>query len=261
MSAIGKILTRDAMTLVLPTLSHPYTMSREHRYFDDLLSAVKSKDIDAIMKVINLAEQVEEYSEGLVTVKNGKVLYEGERVSNAIADRILELYRMEEDWTFMARFLENLMLNPSYQSREELYLFLEECKMPITDDGRFLAYKWIDKNFKDTHSGQFNNTPGNVVSMPRSEVDDNRQHTCSSGLHVCSHKYTKFGTILVLVAVNPKDVVSVPYDYDNGKMRVCEYEVLREISEDKFSESYGQKPVHRVEKQPRDKHGRFMSNK
>jgi len=30
----------------------------------------------------------------------------------------------------------------------------------------------------------------------------------------------------VLVKVNPKDVVSVPVDYNNTKMRVCRYEVI-----------------------------------
>jgi len=38
------------------------------------------------------------------------------------------------------------------------------------------------------------------------------------------------------VKVNPKDVVSVPYDYNYSKMRVCEYEVLREV-EDKEIEA------------------------
>jgi hypothetical protein len=30
--------------------------------------------------------------------------------------------------------------------------------------------------------------------------------------------------------VNPKNVVSIPADYNNSKMRVCEYEVIDELN-------------------------------
>jgi hypothetical protein len=70
--------------------------------------------------------------------------------------------------------------------------------------------------------------------MDRSKVDDDPQHTCSSGLHVCADEYLKgYATgennRTLVVEVNPANVVAVPYDYNFSKMRVCEYKVLTEI--------------------------------
>ena len=70
-----------------------------------------------------------------------------------------------------------------------------------------------------------------MVSMPRQAVDDNPNNTCSHGLHVCSYEYLKnfTGERLVVCKVNPRDVVSIPTDYNHTKMRVCRYEVIQEI--------------------------------
>lgn len=226
---LGKMLTGDAITVLLSTRSAPFVMNREHKLFQKLLDAVQSKDIDGINEVIHLADQIHTFSQGKVTVRNGVVYYNNEVIHSAVSDRILDLMALGQDFTFMSRFLENLMLNPSFTSRQELYLFLENGNMPITDDGRFLAYKWVRENYRDCHSNSMDNSVGQIVKMDRTQVDDNRQNTCSYGLHVCTHGYTQFGPKLMLVAVNPKDVVSVPYDYANAKMRVAEYEVLKEL--------------------------------
>jgi hypothetical protein len=64
--------------------------------------------------------------------------------------------------------------------------------------------------------------------MDRSKVDDDPNNTCSKGLHVASLPYLQHypGSVTVLVKVNPANVVSIPTDYNNSKMRVCEYEVF-----------------------------------
>jgi hypothetical protein len=78
--------------------------------------------------------------------------------------------------------------------------------------------------------------------MARNSVNDNPEETCSHGLHVCSEGYTKFGDRLMLVAVNPADVVSVPIDYNASKMRTCRYTVFQEIEQPE-SIDYFESPV------------------
>lgn len=229
---LSKILTRDAVTVVVGGKS--FTMSRDHKLFDSLLLAISAKNVDEVQRIIDIASTVNKFSSGKVTVKDGVVYYDNEQVHNLVADRIIELMAMKLDFEFMAKFLENLMQNPSYQSRQELYLFLENGKMPITEDGRFMAFKWVRDDYKDCHTGTIPNTVGSVIKMERGKVNDDRTKTCSYGLHVCTQNYTKFGTRLMVVAVNPKDVVSVPNDYNNAKMRVCEYEVIKEIDPDDY---------------------------
>jgi len=98
-----------------------------------------------------------------------------------------------------------------------------------------LAYKVVRSNFMDKHSGRFDNSPGKTVEMPRAKVDDNDNNTCSSGLHACSKDYVKFfsngsSDKLVVVKIAPEDVVSIPTDYNNTKLRCCKYLVVSEIT-------------------------------
>jgi hypothetical protein len=70
--------------------------------------------------------------------------------------------------------------------------------------------------------------------MERNQVDDDKDRTCSTGLHFCSQDYLpSFGSAqgnrVVIVKINPADVVSIPSDYNNAKGRACRYEVVGEI--------------------------------
>lgn len=234
--SISKIITPTGLT-VFVSGQKPFMMARSHKLFEQMLDAIRLEDVEEIVNLINLAEHTATYMKGSVVIKDGELFYEGEAIHGTLVDRIMECMDEDIDETSLINFLKNLMQNPSKQSRDELYLFLEACgDLPITEDGRFIAYKWVRDDYKDCHSGTFDNSVGSVVTMPRGKVNDDRRQTCSSGLHVCSNKYMKFGQRLMLVAINPKDVVSVPYDYDNGKMRVCEYEVIGEIEEAEYKE-------------------------
>jgi hypothetical protein len=68
--------------------------------------------------------------------------------------------------------------------------------------------------------------------MARSLVDDNRDVACSVGLHVGNHHYASTflggGSKLLTVKVNPRDVVSVPSDSNDEKIRACRFTVLED---------------------------------
>lgn len=233
---IPKIITDSGITLYIPG-SAPFQMSSDHSLYSALIDAVKDGDVNDIKEIVDLAKRVKTYvsSDADVQFIDGEMFYKGEAVSGALVERILQMMNKGFDVKPMITFFKNLQQNPSYKSRENLYRFLEHCgDLPITDDGHFIAYKWVRNNYHDVHSGKFDNSVGKVVSMPRSKVDDDSNQTCSTGLHVCSNGYVKFGDKLMLVKVNPRDVVSVPYDYDNAKMRVCEYKVIEEVSQAEY---------------------------
>ncbi len=110
-----------------------------------------------------------------------------------------------------------------------LYRFLEHNGHPLTEDGCFIAYRGVTDDFRDCRTRSIDNSVGSVVEMPREQVDDNPNNTCSYGLHVACFNYAEgFGPKLIEVKVNPKDVVCVPEDYEGTKMRVCRYEVVNE---------------------------------
>jgi hypothetical protein len=134
----------------------------------------------------------------------------------------------------MIAFMENLMQNPSKRAVTELYGFLEKNNLPITPDGHFLAYKKVRDNFFDVHTGAMDNSVGQVVEMERNKVDDDKNNTCSTGLHFCGLSYLSHfgGERTVIVKINPADVVSIPTDYNDAKGRACRYEVIGELGVD-----------------------------
>lgn len=176
------------------------------------------------------------------------------------------------DFLPLIRFLDRVLKNPSEHSRENLYEWMKHLSFEIDDDGMIRAYKavriiedwatifvteeegeepeeqWLTTrslvskthgrgrvNGEEVH-GALANDPGNVVEMDRSEVEWNPAVSCSRGLHVGTVSYAKGfrggADALIEVKINPVDVISVPTDAYAEKMRVCKYEVVREVAED-----------------------------
>jgi hypothetical protein len=81
--------------------------------------------------------------------------------------------------------------------------------------------------YTDIHSKTFTIRLNEPVTMPREECDSNPNQLCSRGLHVGNLSYVKeFGhsdRVIHECVVDPADVVAVPRDYNNTKMRVCKY--------------------------------------
>lgn len=226
-------------------------------------------DIEKIREISDKTTVVKRVANGLVEIRDDMVLYQGEAIHNALTTKLLSLIDEGFDATPWMKFLENLMQNPSYRSRECLYNFLEKFQAPFTEDGCFIAFKRVRNDFKDIHSGTFDNSPGVVVKVDRSKVDDDPKNTCSAGLHVAADSYLDhyadaYRSKTVVVKVNPKDVVAVPYDYDFAKMRVCEYTVLNEIDPSNLKDEAAKVVVEDVVpvttgKPLRDSKGRFIS--
>lgn len=135
------------------------------------------------------------------------------------------------------KFLENLEENPSRKTINNLHSFIGYNDIEIDKDGYVICYKVIRKDWMDSYSGTINNSIGSVIKMPRNQIDDDDNRTCSKGLHAASLRYLRssgYGQSsdgkwrLVKLRVNPRDFVSVPVDYDGSKARVCEYKVLEE---------------------------------
>jgi signal peptidase I len=138
------------------------------------------------------------------------------------------------------------MSNPSRAAVSELYDWLEKTSLPITEDGDFLAYKKVRDDYRDFHTGTWDNSVGRILTMPRNQVDDERDRHCSTGLHFCSLSYLPRyhggrGRVMI-VKINPGDVVSIPSDYDYAKGRTCGYQVIGEHREGEHREAFD-KPI------------------
>jgi hypothetical protein len=220
------------LTLVLN--NRTYQVLPDHINYKMILERLPTADADELLDIVDVHKAVAAFSDGLVEIKDGKVMYEGEEVHGSISKRILEFMSKGLPFQPLVNFLNNLMENPSMQSQKELYDFLEHENLAITSDGHFLAYKAVRNDFKDKYRGTFDNSIGNIVTMQRAKVDDDRGRGCSNGLHAGALNYVaNYGSVdagdrIVIVKINPRDVVSVPTDCNCEKLRTCRYEVVAE---------------------------------
>lgn len=159
------------------------------------------------------------------------------RIISAVAQGV-----ESDDFVGLINFAERLAWNPDPQVIHNLYDFLFAKDIKINRDGYVVCYKKVNERYYDIYTNKIDNSPGKIVRVKRDFVDADPSVTCSHGLHVCSWSYlSHYGTassnIVVEVHVDPKDFVSIPYDYYQtyegeqvpAKARVCEYKVINAI--------------------------------
>lgn len=192
------------------------------------------------------------------------VTINGEPFEGPLADALSKMSseKNEDDGVYLqalARFLEKANANPSIENANVLYKWVLNEGLTITPDGDFIGYKAVETNKIDNPDGYVfpegvpirsstrdgggtvngvdfpkyvPNFVGALVQMPRDKVDSNGNTECSVGLHVGTYKYAANGpmrcNIIMLVKVNPANVVAVSRDYQFQKIRCCEYLVVRD---------------------------------
>lgn len=253
------IIQGNNITVVID--GKPHTVASSHPTFARLKEAVKVDDWDTVEDLIEPKKTILKYGKGHVSIQGDKLFWKNEEMHNSLTMRIINMLQEGFSVEPMVAFMENLMSNPSKRAVNELYGFLEKNQLPITPDGHFLAYKKVRETYMDIHSDTMLNKPQylltaaekaqlpytergvtaeivngeTVLSMERNRVDDNKDRTCSEGLHFCGMSYLNhFGNSttdrIVVLEINPADVVSIPSDYNDAKGRTCRYVVLSDLN-------------------------------
>jgi hypothetical protein len=240
MNEIAQIVDGTQHTAVFSKTLETFTFTSEHINFHDLLDAISNQDTEefkALYSVVDALNDSLEDSDSGIEIVNGEVCMDGEVVHGDVCDKILEFARQGIDFQYLVNFLTRLQKNPSKNSVDQLFKFLQHRNIAIGPDGRFWAYKSVRSDYRDKYSGKFDNSIGSVCKVPRNQVDDNPDHHCSQGFHVGSLDYAGPGgwynssdDNVMIVAVDPADAVSVPGDHSFQKLRVCKYEVIGEYA-------------------------------
>lgn len=211
---------------------------------DRLIQAVRDQKLDEIPNLVSAAKRIETFSNGNFVVQDGRILVNGVEAPEVLSNKIVKFSNEGLPYLPLVKFAERLQNNPSFRAVQELFTFLEKNDHPITENGCFIAYKRVRGSFKDIHSNTMDNSVGNVVSMPRNQVNEDSSQTCSYGLHVANWDYAHnhFASsdsatdVMLEVEVDPADVVAIPADYNNAKMRVCKYKVLGVVDKEHSSD-------------------------
>lgn len=228
----GRSIRVEKTDIRYPSIIAVFDLPKEEQ--EDAVEAIMAPAVSAIKKIKG--------AEGFEIIE-GVVYYKDQKLPAALSKKVASIITDGLPIHHFEKFWELLQQNPSSSSVNELMDFLEYKELPITEDGHFLAYKGVENDFwsrsgnPDTvvlqgtvdKSGRILNTIGETIEVQRRDVDDDRRKHCSHGLHVGSLDYASdFAYKLIVVKVNPADVVSVPTDYSCQKARVSKYVVLSE---------------------------------
>ncbi len=240
---IPYILTDNSLTIVVD--GKALTMENSNPSFNEAKKLLSQEKYDELPNLFDTPMAVEKFAEGNISVSDGEVRYGNEVIHNHVVGRILDFMRQGLPYKPLVRFLDKLMDNPSRRAVNELYAFLEHKAMPLTPDGNFLAYKGVRSDYTDWHSGKFSNKVGDENEMSRRNVCDDANIGCSYGFHAGSLDYARQygnGGHLMVVEIDPSDVVSVPLDCDQQKLRTAKYKVVSHFEkklEEPMCDEYG----------------------
>lgn len=221
-----------------------------HTNVPDVIEAAQAGEDVADLVDVGRAIQrkFDDVVQGRVAVRGGVVYFDDDPMDGAVAKAIVRFLEEGEDVTPLVKFMENIMANPQEHSREQFYRWIDHHDFPINDDGCIVAYKGVTDTRKSIHSGgayvdgewvtgRIPNEHGSVITMGRSDVAHDPNTACHTGLHAGTWDYaSSFGSVVLHVLINPRDVVSVPNDCESQKVRVCRYEVLG-VTEGEYSGS------------------------
>ena len=239
---IPYIKTSDVVTFVGEDFT-PQQFSTNHPKFAELMEIINGDPTPdafaALEKILRPAAMFDrEYTDGVVSLK----LKSGSLVCT-VEDEVYVLNSTLESYAVGAlqektgldpllKFIYKLSQNPSKEIADELWDFITACGLCLTPEGNFLAYKNVNNDFTSAYDGKTDNTPGTVLKMIRTNVDHDRNRTCSKGFHFAAWGYLQHyasGRKTVILSISPADVVAIPTDYNFQKGRACRYKVIREV--------------------------------
>lgn len=227
---VSYLVGKNSISLALNGIREVFPVGSEKH--GKALAAIKAQDYETLKDILMVGhKQIKRYDKEGFILEDGVVYKNGEALPRKLGEYLVRLADDGLDCKAVLNFWERVKKNPSRDSAVELFWFLEKYEQTITEDGCFIGYRRVTSDFKDFYTGTFDNSVGAIVSMPREQVNADRRVGCSTGLHVANYNYAKNDYHageghLIEVKVDPADVVSVPEECNEQKIRVCRYEVL-----------------------------------
>lgn len=209
--------------------------------------------LELLIPALSVGKNLNRLSER-VAFDGSNILFDGDVVADAIAEHILRIVKEggnPDSYKALVAFMEKLYTNPSESSRNSLYDFIVRHNITIDPDGDFYAYKGVKADLGSvwegfgivdgvSMNGSLPNKPGSILEIPRSKVNADNAIGCGTGLHAGTYAYAEGWArgVLLLVKINPRDVVSVPSCSSYQKLRTCRYKVISQTTQQTKATTY-----------------------
>jgi len=236
MSKTASLITSTGATIFVG--GKLYNVTPDHINFRAICEAITAGTLDLIPDLVDLRAKVARWMRtafsGDFQLEGSQLRYKTYTFGEAVTTKALSMIDAGNNAKPLLNFLAKVCNNPSHAAREELLLFCEANGFMITSEGNIVAYKAVRDDYLDIYSGKVRYMVGDQPKMDRGAVDDDRNRTCSNGLHFAAHSYAQMfgsgrGGHKMVVEVDPADVVAIPNDYANQKGRAWTMRVIAEI--------------------------------
>ncbi len=234
----------------------PLPAASSHPNFESIVKACRAEqahpgtvNAEDVVDLFDVGAAVSKRFEKLsdrVSVKDGRIYLDGDAMESGLTKQVLRFMDEGEDFRPLVNFMEKIETNPNVHSRTQAWDWLNNHDFTLLPNGDVVGYKGVRSDGKggfvsgfqghaivdgEDVNGYIPTNVGSVIEMPRSEVQWDPSSACASGLHFGTFEYAKgyASGAMLKVAVNPRDIVSVPTDAGGEKMRCCRYEILEVI--------------------------------
>ena len=209
-------VTPDSVTVHLD--DRMFVIDRDHPNFKTARAAIMAEDWENVRRAMDIPATIFKHSEGDIQFLAGILRYKDEKINNAIASRILDLIQVNSNFKPLMRLLDRVMTADATRCHPDpLYLFLCENQLPITPEGRFLAYRRIEAN---TYS------PDRAADVLADDGEMKADPENPHAFHVGSREYAQSlgprGHVAI-VEIDPADIVHVPAEEDAQAIKVARF--------------------------------------
>lgn len=224
---------KKSLTVVVK--GNVYPINSDHPRFKEICKSLNMNE-DFVLSLIRneklVRSEVATPVSSNIEVKGGVIYHRGERVEQYLIDEFGKLEANEIPVEGFLKYVTRLYENVSNRVRTQLFNFMKRYGLTIDSEGNMIGYKAITKDWKDLWTRKLDYRIGNTVSMDRGKVNDDPDQGCAPGLHVGSEQYaygyhnSRREDRIVLVKVDPANVVCIPKCTSYQKLRTCEFTIL-----------------------------------
>ncbi len=237
----------------------------DHEHYVTVLNGLRAGNYAIVALLDELKRKIEDFDGVDFQLSHGELLFRGQPYENKfVTEQVFRMLDAGISAKPLLNFLEKVEQNPNPDSVKDLWLFLSNDGIALSDEGDVLAFKYVTKvseipdtdgdkanllamgaEYTDSHSQKFNYTPGQVPFIPRHLVGYDPSKNCGVGLHIGNLSYVKNQRYILAVSFSPADVGSIGRG-ENGKIRVSRFKCLHILNQsDLDSEGKGYKePVY-----------------
>jgi len=261
MKRVPFITTAMGINVILEGKSR--LIPHDHKHHDKILEGLRAGNFEIVHLLDELKRNIENFDGVDFQLVHGELMYHGQPYENeAVVKQVMKMLEKGYKSKPLLNLLEKVSQHSNPDSVKDLWTFLMNTGLAITDDGDILAFKYVTKvsemsdtdhrkaalvamgaEYTDSHSKMFNYTPGQVPSIPRHLCKYEPKQDCGVGLHIGDMSYVRSQRHILAASFNPADVTSIGSG-ESRKIRVTRFKCLHILNKDDLDEKGYKEPVY-----------------